>query len=395
MAVVRSFGRRGMPVISVCHAPDEYAALSKHVTTRVHAPDPELFEDEYVDVVRGVAAAHPGGVLFPVSDPTLQTVSRHKELFQEHVHVGCMGREGVNRCLDKAETYCVAEKAGVPVPRTLYPRSGEELRGECERLMLPCVIKPRVVHLFAPIFHQKMVKVFDYEDLVRTWEQAHAAGFDPMVQEFIPGPDHNGANYNAYVWGGEVWAECTAHKLRSFPPEIGSPRLVLSKDIPEVAASGGALLRALDVHGFANVEFKYDTRDGAFKLMEVNGRHNLSAALAIRCGIDFPAIEYDHLVHGRRPVESRAEPGVYWIGLVNDLTEGAKLMARGEASLPYLRPYLHPHVFDFVDLRDPRPFGRLVADRLKRFAAKRLPSRRPRSLAAPTAPSDAPRAGAP
>ena len=187
-----------------------------------------------------------------------------------------------------------------------------------------------------------------------------------------------------------IWADCTAHKLRSFPNEIGSPRLVLSKDIPDVAASGAKLLRALDVHGFANVEFKYDPRDGAFKLMEVNCRHNLSAALAIRCGIDFPHIEYEHLVHGRRPVGCRAEPGVYWIGLFNDLAEGAKLMARGQASLSYLRPYVHPHVFDFLDLHDPRPFGRLVADRFKRFGSNRLPSYRVRTTTSAVGPAGGP-----
>jgi hypothetical protein len=87
-------------------------------------------------------------------------------------------------------------------------------------------------------------------------------------------------------------------------------------------------------------------------------------------------IEYEHLVHGRRPVGCKAESGVYWIGLVNDLTEGLKLMRDGRASLHYLRPYVHPHVFDFLDLRDPRPFMALAGDRLRRFGSKRLRPRR-------------------
>ena len=379
MAVVQALGRAGVPVISVCHSPDEYAALSRFVTTRVHAPDPEASEPEHIELVRTIAAANPGGVLFPVSDPTLLSVSRHRDLFEEHVHVGCMAHAAVRRCLDKSETYAVAERAGVPVARTLYPRSVDELRRQVETLTLPCVVKPRMVHLFQPVFAQKMVKVFDYEDLVRTWAAAHEAGLDAMVQEFIPGPDHNGANYNAYVWDGEVLADCTAHKLRSFPPEVGSPRVVLSKDIPEVRSLGARMLRALDLHGFANVEFKLDPRDGTFKLMEVNCRHNRSAALAVRCGVNFPMIEYEHLVHGRRPVDCEAESGVYWIGLDNDLTEGVKLLRRGEASLSYLRPYLHPHVFDFLDFRDPRPFLALAGDRLRRSGSKRLGRRRARA----------------
>jgi predicted ATP-grasp superfamily ATP-dependent carboligase len=372
MAVIRALGRRGVPLISVCHAEDEYAAVSRHVTVAVRAPDPEADEAGYVDLVASVAARHPGGLLIPVSDPTLVLVSRHKELFEQHVRVGCMEWAAVNRCIDKSQTYATADAVGVPCPRTLYPRSVEELVESCGTLRLPCVVKPRMVHLFAPVFHCKMIKVHDRDSLVREWTAVHEAGFDALVQEFIPGPDHNGANYNAYMVEGEVWAECTAQKLRSYPNEIGSPRLVLSREIEEVRSVGRRILRGLGVQGFANVEFKRDDRNGVFTLMEVNGRHNMSAALAVRCGIDFPWIQYDHLLHGERPPALRAETGVYWISLANDLAEGAKLVARGQGSLSYFRPYPHRHVYDFLDPRDPSPFARLAADRLRRFGAKRL-----------------------
>ena len=66
---------------------------------------------------------------------------------------------------------------------------------------------------------------------------------------------------------------------------------------------------------------KKDARDGTYKLIEVNGRHNLSSELSVRCGVNFPAIQHDHLVHGRLCSPERVQTGVYWIGFPS-LTNG-------------------------------------------------------------------------
>ncbi len=89
-----------------------------------------------------------------------------------------------------------------------------------------------------------MTKVEDRVDLLRAWAATEETGLGVVVQEFIPGPDHNGADYNVYIADGQVWAETTAHKLRSKRPEIESPRMVLSKDIPEVTELGRRIARA-------------------------------------------------------------------------------------------------------------------------------------------------------
>ena len=108
-------------------------------------------------------------------------------------------------------------------------------------------------------------------------------------------------NYNAYVSDGRPAVEVTAQKLRLSPPQMGFPRVVVSKEVPEVIEPGRQLLSAMGFHGFANIEFKKDPRDGTYKLMEVNGRHNNSGMLSVRAGVNFPWIMYRHLVQGELP----------------------------------------------------------------------------------------------
>ena len=69
----------------------------------------------------------------------------------------------------------------------------------------------------------------------------------------------------------------------------------------------------MGIEGFANVEFKRDERDDRYKLMEVNGRPNLSGALAVHCGVDFPLMTHHHLVAGVASTAVEARHGVFWI----------------------------------------------------------------------------------
>ncbi len=362
LAVTRALGRAGVPVVSVCQSEREYGQVSRYVSRRVLAPDPVTRPDDYVKLLRSLGAEHAGGLLVPSSDDTLTTVAQHRETLSEHFAVGCMDWELTSRCLDKGRTYAIAEREGIPVPRTFTPATLEELEAWSEDVRFPCLVKPRLSHLYSRARGSKMEKVDDPQALVRSWTDAREAGLDVLVQEFIPGPDHNGANYNVYRAEGDVWAECTAHKLRSRQPEIASPRVVLSRDIPEVAELGRRITHAVGVHGFANVEFKRDARTGVFHLIEINARHNMSAALAVRCGVNFPLIELRHRLHGERPAPVAAETGVYWISLEYDFRQARRLAARGELTRRYLRPYVRPHVHDVLDWRDRAPFLKQVRD---------------------------------
>ncbi|MHC4929380.1 MAG: ATP-binding protein, partial [Planctomycetota bacterium] len=82
--------------------------------------------------------------------------------------------------------------------------------------------------------------------------------------------------------------------MRLSPPDSGVPSVVISKHIPEVVQAGRKLLKAFDYRGYSCMEFKKDPNDGIYKLMEINARHNRSSLLAVKCGINFPWVEYQH-----------------------------------------------------------------------------------------------------
>jgi predicted ATP-grasp superfamily ATP-dependent carboligase len=139
------------------------------------------------------------------------------------------------------------------------------------------------------------------------------------------------------------------------------------------------MLRALHYQGFANIEFKQDPRDGRYKLIEVNARHNLSAMLALRCGINFPWLQYRHLLYDEPPEQSDYPRDVYWVDITRDLKESLSYLRRDDYSVRrFLRPYLAPHVYAVWSMRDSAP-ARARAVRVGALIAKKIWNRAPRA----------------
>lgn len=182
-------------------------------------------------------------------------------------------------------------------------------------------------------------------------------------------------NYNSYSWGGEALVEFTAAKIRNAPRDTGSPCCNVSAHVPEVVEPGRKILKAMGFDGYACTEFKRDARDGVYKLMEVNGRHNLSSLLAVRCGINFPWIQYEHLVNGMLPSACDYEAGMYWIDLVRDISALPGYLVKERYPLTqYFQPYSRPHVFAILDPKDPKPFRKRCTGLIKMALGRSSPS---------------------
>ncbi|CAA9233347.1 MAG: hypothetical protein AVDCRST_MAG54-1128 [uncultured Actinomycetospora sp.] len=357
LAVVRSLGRAGVPVIAVVTSPRETTPHSRWVTAAVTVPDPADETAEFAAALLRLADEHGPGLLVPTTDESLEAVAaHHAELSARHV-VACSTDSVAQGFLDKRITSDIAERVGVEAPRTVSPGSYDELESLVDRLRFPCLVKPAESYRYNRAFGIKMKRVHTPDELRAAWGEAFELGIGTMVQELIPGPETGGVNYNVYVVDGEPLVEMTSRKLRLSPRDFGYPCAVVSRHVPEVVAPGRAIVRGMGIEGFANVEFKQDERDGRYKLMEVNGRPNMSGRLAPRCGIDFPLLTYRHLVDGVTPAQTPWREGVHWI---NEFTDTRGLVARwrdGRLRPPGgLRPYLSRHVFATFDARDPQPF---------------------------------------
>ena len=345
-------------------------------------PDPADRTLEYVEALLRLADEYGPGLIVPTTDESLEAVAAHHDVLSARHTVACATDGVAQGFLDKRITSEIADRAGVEAPRTASPTSPEELEALVGRLRFPCLVKPAESYRYNRAFGVKMKRVHTPDELRTAWGEAHALAIGTMVQELIPGPETGGVNYNVYVVDGEPRVEMTSRKLRLSPSDFGYPCAVVSGRVPEVVEPGRAIVAAMGIEGFANVEFKQDERNGRYYLMEVNGRPNMSGRLAVRAGVDFPLLTYRHLVEGVRAGADPVARGRALGQRVQGPPHPRHALARGPvAPLGGLRPYVSSRVLATFDASDPRPF-------LARLGSGITPDKTPaRRTAPPTSPA--------
>ncbi|MFC1831131.1 hypothetical protein ACFL0S_03825 [Thermodesulfobacteriota bacterium] len=372
LAIARSLGRYNVPVTVAFYDNKDIGYVSKFVSKSFCTPHPEKNEEDFIDMLVTYGKKTEGGVLFPANDSTLTAVSKNKSLLESYYSVACPSWEVTKKFIDKTYTYALAESIGVPAPRSLTPSCLAQAVEFGKVIDFPCLVKPCRSHIYFEHFKKKMVKVRNIDELAIAYKEALKANISVMIQEYIPGEDSGGVNYNSYFMDNRPIIEFTAQKERLAPPDTGLPRVVKSKHIPEVINPGRKIVTAFKFNGYSCTEFKKDIRDNIYKLMEVNGRHNRSGLLAVKCGINFPWIEYQGFVNQNWSPEYTEsinfDDNVYWIDEILDLVYFLKSIKQLKINLlDYAKPYYNKHIFSVFDWGDVKPFLKRIGNGISRI----------------------------
>jgi predicted ATP-grasp superfamily ATP-dependent carboligase len=160
-----------------------------------------------------------------------------------------------------------------------------------------------------------------------------------MVQDIIPGRPGLLFSFCSLFKEGMPKAECIAQRRRQKPMDCGKgTTFAESVYIQELEEYGCIFLKEINYYGLSEVEFKKDPRDGNYKLLEMNARTWLWHSLAIRCGVDFPYLQYMDIIHGQvKPVLSFRE-NVKWVHFYTDFAISLNEIIHGRMRLG---EYLH------------------------------------------------------
>ena len=291
LAVVRSLGRRGIPVTVSAATARSLAGASRHASHRLALPDPAAEPDRLADALAALAAREPGSVWFPVTDTSLAVVDAARARLAQ-VHLPIAGSEALALAWDKGRLIELADSLGVATPKTWMPESPGAVRALARELKYPVVIKPRRSRWRTPsgFVTGRVMYAHSPEALASVWETMHSQIPAPLIQERVPG---FGMGLFVLADQGKVLVRFAHRRLREKPPSGGVS--VLSESIrvpPELEASADRLVAALTWRGVCMIEFKVDARDGRPLLMEMNPRFWGSLELAIASGVDFPWFLY-------------------------------------------------------------------------------------------------------
>lgn len=294
LACVRSLSRHGIQVVCGAERKSALALHSRFTNETWVYPSPLKDVKAYVQsVIQKLSTMGDRPVIFCMSDNTLLPLAQHRDQIEAVGRLVLPEIENFNVAFDKALTLKLAERLGVPMPRTFFIESQEDLESALGQIEYPCVIKPRHSCLWVA---DKGMR--GKTEIAQNREQAREIAMRvhsttntwPLLQEKLSGQEFGIFG----LWQDGQWQVKFAHKrLRSLDPMGGASCLRQSIDLPsDMAGYAEKLMAELKWQGPAMVEFKLDKPDGSPKLMEINGRFWGSLALAIASGVDFPYLAY-------------------------------------------------------------------------------------------------------
>jgi predicted ATP-grasp superfamily ATP-dependent carboligase len=328
-------------------------------TNRFSTCPPVIAEQKFLEFLRDLAVKQniKGWLIYPNDDRTVEFLAKHKKELEELYRITVPDWEIARVAIDKRLTHQVAEQAGIPIPRTFYPRGMDEL--EHLDIEFPAVIKPAIRDNFYDKARKKAIRVDDRAQLVREYLKAESMieSSEIMVQELIPGAAENLYSFGSLYRDGQVLGKVVARRLRQHPAEFGRVTTYAETvDIPELENMATRFLSAMRYQGISEVEFMWDPREGKYKLIEINARFWAWHSIAVAAGVDFPYLLYrDMLGDGVRVNDF--EKGVKWFRLMVDTPNSVALTARGKMNIStYLRSWRGKKTFAVWNLKDPLPF---------------------------------------
>jgi len=319
LGIVRSLGQRGIPV---CVVDDQLsvASFSRFTKRFVRVKD---LRDERKTVETVLEVGRRFGlrnwILFPTRDETVVAFSRYRAELSEFFRVPTPGWDTVKWAWNKKNTYDLAEKLNIPCPLTFSPQSEDEI--EALGSQLPLAIKPAVKENFFYATGAKAWRAQTIDELRKIYRKA--ARYIPpqeiLVQQIIPGDGSRQVSYCAFFCNGQAHSSLVARRARQHPREFGrAATFVESIELPLIEELSQRFLKAIDYYGLVEVEFKHDSRDDEYKLLDVNARSWGFHSLGSAAGVDFSYVLYADQV-GEPILPCRAKPGVGWLRLLTDV----------------------------------------------------------------------------
>ena len=334
--ILRSLGRWGVPIYIV----DPYwwapSFASKYCRGKSHWDiEHRSSEDSLEYLSRFSRKIGRPCILIPTTDRTALFVTDHSKTLKEYFLFPHQPAEVAHSLSSKKEMYYLARRHAIPTPDAAFPRSREDVAQFARRARFPIMMKGIDGQRLWERTGKKMFIVHSEKELLEKYEAAEAPS-DPnlMLQEYIPGGDDTVWMFNGYL---NERSECligfTGKKIRQCPVYTGSTSLGICLRNETVGNTTKTFMKAIGYRGILDIGYRYDARDGQYKLLDANPRIGATFRLFVGDnGMDVARALYLDLT-GQAVPSSALVPGRRWIVEDLDLVSSYRYRHDGKLTL--------------------------------------------------------------
>ena len=377
--IIRSLGKRGIPIIDATVPSSDYSLKSRYIK--------KVYFESLIgpDLVKALLHLRKSldnkAVLFCTSDLDVVTVSRHRRELQQWYHIILPPHNVVETLMNKKLFYDFALRNNFLVPKTYFTNTANEAEEISRIISYPCIIKPQYhdeywsLNLLS-VYGIKVLYAQNRDEYVNHFKRFKIETRPLIIQEWIDGGDTDVFFCLTYISRYyQPLAIFTGKKIRQYPPLTGSTSLAESVWNPTVADNTLKVLTKARCFGICSVEFKRCPRTDKFYITEPTvGRVDTQEGISISAGMDIPYLCYLDAI-GQTPAPMvHFEEGIKWINEPYDIYSIKEYLTNGQSSLKdLLSKYKGKRSYSLWSLDDIRPSLIFFLSIFKKLLQKAIP----------------------
>ncbi|MFD9795923.1 ATP-grasp domain-containing protein [Streptomyces sp. NPDC059070] len=373
VAAIRTLGRLGVPVYAVTEDRWTPAAHSRYL--RRAFTWPTTGREDPGALVRGLAGigrriGRPA-VLVPTDEEAAVLIAEHRAELAGPFLFPAVDPALPRRLASKRGLHELCVEHGVPSPAAAFPDSYGEVEDFARHARFPLVAKNReaFVRRARPAVRgtTRVESAAHLLALARGWGERPGV----VLQEYLPREDAEDWIVHAYFdENAAPLAMFTGVKVRAWPPHAGMTATAYVVDNPELALLAEQFVKRIGYSGIADLDLRFDRRDGRYKLLDFNPRMGAQFRLfESAAGVDVVRAQHLHLT-GRPVPEGEQRAGRRYV--VENIDLPALLAyRRGGYTTPHAPVRPTGTELAWLARDDPRPFLTMLA-RLARPGAAHL-----------------------
>lgn len=336
LGVVRSLGRLHVPVYVVASDPRTSSFYSRYCRGKFVLDIETTPTEESLRFLLNVSKQVGGRpILIPTDDGAAGFVADHAEELRPAFHFQDQVKGLVNSLNSKKEMYHLAKKHGLPTPEAVFPQSRADVLHFLQNATFPVMLKAIYGAQLWDTAGQKMFIVTNEAELLDKYGTLEdPANPNLMLQEYIPGADDTAWMLDGYFNNeSDCLFAITGRKIRQYPISRGSASLGVCMQNETVELATMEFIKRIGYKGIVDIDYRYDARDGIYKVLDINPRIGSSFRLFVSStGMDVARALYADFTG--QPVESgNLREGRKWFVEDQDLASSVAYYKHGRLKL--------------------------------------------------------------
>lgn len=382
--VIRGMKNFKIPMYIISQDGRGFAIKSRYVKKSLVLPSKD---DDFIQKVNSFIKENVGNkaVLMVAGDDLyLDALSKNIHNLFNNFLVTFPGWDIVIDVREKKRTYEIARKLGIPIPKTTSFSSKDEYysflsNDKNNTISFPLIIKSESSFEILHLFNTKAIIISNFEDLKKYLTICEPFYDKVLIQELIPGgEEHLYCLKTVLNKNSQPISIFIDKKIRS-SRQFSSCVLTISDWSDQVVEDGLRLLNKICYFGYASVEFKYDSRDNLFKLMEINGRISMNNSHSLLCDINLPYSLYREAVEGPldplKELKRNTSVDCIWWYPVDDINNFFSSVKEGSIRKFFASIIAKKCIIEPFMPTDPYPFIYIIIGAIKSLLGRLLRSK--------------------